>query len=317
VIDRRTFVTLSAGALLLLESLAVRAQQAERVYRIGFLRVGKLTIPQPFWDSMREFGWVEGKNVTIEPRYADREDQLPILAAQLVKSKVDVILTNGTPSAKAAKQATNTIPIVFSVGDDPIGTGLVASLGRPDGNLTGFAYGLYEEKLLEVLKTALPRVARVAYPAFPDLHPAILRAAQALGVQMKAITVQGPEDLAYFYAAARNANAEAVLIPDIAWSFPNRLEDLGAEALTNRLPAIGYERKFAESGGLLSYGPTRFQHWPRLAAHVDKILKGAKPGDLPVEQATKSELVINLKTAKALGLTIPESVLLRADEVIQ
>ncbi len=316
MIDRRTFVTLFAGAVLL-EPLAVGAQQAERVYRIGFLRVGKLTIPQPFWDSMREFGWVEGKNVTIVSRYADREDQLPALAAELVKSKVDLILTNGTPSAKAAKQSTKIIPIVFSVGNDPIETGLVASLGRPDGNLTGFAYGLYEEKLLEVLKAALPGIARVAYPAFPDLHPALLRAAQALGVQMKAITVQGLEDLAHFYAAARNANAEAVLIPDIAWGFPNPLEQLGADASKHRLPAIGYERKFAESGGLLSYGPIRFQHWARLAAHVEKILKGAKPGDLPVEQATKFELVINLKTAKALGLTIPQSLLLRADERIE
>ncbi len=206
---------------------------------------------------------------------------------------------------------------MFSVGDDPIGTGLVAKLGRPDGNLTGFAYGLYEEKLLEVLKAALPGVARVAYPAFPDLHPAILRAAQVLGVQMLAITVQDPEDLAHFYAAARRANAEAVLIPDIAWNFPVHLEQLGAEASTNRLPAIGYERKFAESGGLLSYGPTRFQHWPRLAAHLDKILKGARPGDLPVEQATKFELVVNIRTAKVLGITIPQSLLLRADQVIQ
>jgi putative tryptophan/tyrosine transport system substrate-binding protein len=313
--DRRTFVTLVTGALLI-EPLAVSAQPG-KVYRIGFLRVGIAPIPQAFWDAMRDFGWVEAQNVKIAPRYADREDQLPVLAAELVQIKVDLIMTAGTLAALAAQQATKTIPIVFSVGSDPVERGLVANLARPGGNLTGFVYGLYEQKLLQILKEALPGASRVALPVLQYAEPETLRAAKAFGVQMQVIFIKGPEDFGPFYTAARKAHADAVLIPDIAWPFGVQLDQLGAEATKNHLPAISWDRKFADSGGLLSYGPVRVQHWPRLAAQVDKIFKGAKPGDLPVEQPTKFEFVINLKTAKALAITISQSLLLRADEVIQ
>jgi ABC-type uncharacterized transport system substrate-binding protein len=312
--DRRTFISTFAGTLLAVPLIA-NAQQAIKVYRIGFLKQGTEPIQKPFWDAMREFGWVENQNVQIEARYAASEDQLPVLVAELVQLKVDLILTQGTPATRAAKQATNTIPILFAVGGDPVETGLVANLARPGGNLTGFAYGLYEEKLLETLKAALPGISRVAYPFFGEPDPAIQRAAKTLGVQVNGIAVKGPEDFGSFYAEARRTRADAVVIPDVAWFGPH-LEHIAAESVKSRLPAIGFKRIFAEAGGLLSYGPT-IQAAPRLAAQVDKILKGAKPADLPVEQPTTFELVINLKTAKSLGLTIPRPVLLRASEAIQ
>ena len=316
--DRRTFLA-GTGAMLLAAPLAAEAQQSERVYRIGLLSEGAHPLSKPLADALRELGWVEGKNLKFERRSADRGDQLPSLAAELVRIKVDLILTNGTQAARAAKEATKAIPIVFSLGEDPVANGLVASFARPGGNLTGFVVGLYDEKALEVLKEALPAVRRVAYPAaagpggrFGGLHAA----ARALGVEVEGIPVQGPSDLDGFFAAARRAGAGAVLVENIAWFRPY-LERIGAASVKSRLPAIGYYRQFAEAGGLLSYGPAQFENVPRLAAQIDKILKGAKPADLPVEQPTKFDLVINLKTAKALGLTIPQSLLGRADQVIE
>ena len=190
---------------------------------------------------------------------------------------------------------------MFTLADDPVASGLVASFARPGGNLTGFALGHYEEKLLEILKEALPRASRVAYSA-PALEPgpiaAMLNAAaRMLGVEMRRIEVRGPNDFDSFFAAAKRQGADAVLVPNIAWFRPY-LERIGAASTKSRLPAIGYGRQFAESGGLLSYGPTSLQNVPRLAAQIDKILKGAKPADLPVEQPTKFELVINLRTAR-------------------
>lgn len=312
--DRRTFIGTFAGSLLAVPLIA-NAEQATKMYRIGLLKHGTQPIQKPFWDAMRDFGWVENQNVKIEARYAVSEDQLPVLAAELVRLKVDLILTQGTPATRAAKQATNTIPIVFTVGNDPVQAGLVANLARPGGNLTGFAYGLYEEKLLEIMKAALPGISRVAYPVFGEPDLAIQRAATTLGVQLNGIPVKGPEDFGSFYAEARRTRADAVVIPDVAWFGPH-LEHIAAESAKSRLPAIGFRRVFAEAGGLLSYGPT-IQSGPRLAAQVDKILKGAKVADVPVEQPTVFELVINLKTAKTLGLTIQQSVLQRANEVIQ
>jgi putative ABC transport system substrate-binding protein len=196
----------------------------------------------------------------------------------------------------------------------------VASFARPGGNLTGFVVGLYDDKVLEVLRDALPGLRRVAYPAvegpgagarFAPIHAA----ARALGIEIQGISVQGPSDFDGFFAAALRAGARAVLVENIAWFRPY-LERIAAASVRSRLPAIAYYRQFAEAGGLLSYGPVQFENVPRLAVQIDKIPKGAKPADLPVEQPTQFDLVINLKTAKALGLTIPQSVLLRADEVI-
>jgi putative ABC transport system substrate-binding protein len=300
--------------------LAAEAQPAGRVYRIGELREGPSLPPKPFADAMRELGWIEGQHFKVERRNAERRDQLPTLAADLVRLKVDLILTGGTPATQAAKQATNTIPIVFSIADDPVGSGLVTSLARPGRNLTGFTLGVYDEKLLEGLKMAVPGVIRVAYAAptqESSTRPERLNAAaRALGVEIRSIIVQGPKDFERFFASAKDLGSDAVLVPNVAWFRPH-LERIGSAAAKSRLPAIGYDRGFARSGGLLSYGPAPLQNVPRVAAQVDKILKGAKPADLPVEQPTKFELVINLKTAKSLGLTIPPAVLARADEVIQ
>ncbi len=312
---------------LALAPLAAEAQSAGKVYRIGSLRWGADPDLMPLADAMRELGWIEGQNFKIERRYADRDDQLPALAAELVRLKVDLILTSGTGATQAVKEATKTIPIVFVVGDDPVMSGLVASFARPGGNLTGFALGQYDEKLLELLKEAFPLASRVAFPApaaessgaklsFEALVARLSAAARVLGVEIRLIEVRGPQDFDSFFAAAKRRGANAVLVPNIVWFRPH-LERLGVLAAKSHLPAIGYDRRFAESGGLLAYGPTPLQNAPRLAAQIDKIFKGAKPADLPVEQPTKFDLVINLKTAKALGLTIPQTLLQRADQVIE
>ena len=309
-----------AALSLLAAPLAAEVQEAAKVYRIGELRQGPSLPSKPFTDAMRELGWIEGQHFKVERRNADRQDQLPALAAELLRLKVDLILAGGTPATRAAKAATKTIPIVFSLADDPVGSGLVASFARPGGNLTGFTAGVYDEKLLEVLKGTVPGAMRVAYAAPAQesgTRPERLNAAaRVLGVEIRPIVVQGPKDFDRFFASARDLGSDAVLVPNVAWFRPH-LERIGFAAAKSHLPAIGYDRGFAQSGGLLSYGPAPLQNVPRIAAQVDKILKGAKPGDLPVEQPTRFEFVINLKTAKALGLTIPPAVLARADEVIQ
>jgi putative ABC transport system substrate-binding protein len=317
-VERRTFLTGSVS--LLTASSVAEAQPTGRIYRIGELREGTSRSPKPFTDAMRDLGWIEGQHFTLERRSAERQDQLPVLAAELLRLKVDLILTGGTPATRAAKAATKTIPIVFSLADDPVGSGLVASFARPGGNLTGFTLGVYDEKLLEVLKGTVPGATRVAYAApaqESSTRPERLNAAaRVLGVEIRPIVVQGPKDFDRFFASARDLGSDAVLVPNVAWFRPH-LERIGFAAAKSHLPAIGYDRGFAQSGGLLSYGPAPLQNIPRIAAQVNKILKGAKPADLPIEQPTKFELVINLKTAKALGLTIPASVLARADEVLQ
>ena len=302
-----------AGGLLS-APFAVKAQ-ATKTWRIGYLREGHV-FPGPLLDAMRGFGLVEGQNIKLEARFADNTNQLPALAAELVELKVDLIHTSGTLSARAAKEATTGIPIVFSVGGDPVERGLVASMARPGGNLTGFAIGLYDGKQLEVLKAALPRVSRVAYPVLEATNPPDLGVAKVLGLQVVAIAVQNPADFRAFFAAAKAAAADAVLIPDVSRLLPH-LEQIAAEASKNRLPAVGFRRTFAESGGPLSYAPAPLEASARMAAQIDKILRGAKPAKLPVEQPTKFELIVNLKSAKALGVMIQQSLLLRADEVIQ
>ena len=301
------------------QPLAAEAQQAEKVFLIGTLRE-VADLPPLFVEALRELGWIEGRNFKLEKRNAGRREQLPALAAELVRLEVDLIFTGGTPATRAAKDATKTIPIVFSLADDPVATGLVASFVRPGGNLTGFAHGVYDAKLLEVLKEALPGASRVAYPApareVGGRSERLQAAARVLGVDIRGIEVQRPKDFDSFFAAVKRRGDDAVLVPNVAWFRPH-LRRIGIAAARSRLPAIGYDRQFAEAGGLLSYGPPVLQSAPRVAAQIDKILKGAKPADLPVEQPTKFELVINLKTAKALGLTPPPSLLLRADQVIE
>ena len=313
--DRRTFIGAVTGGFLA-APVSVCAQKAPQMYRIGFLGTSTDLTNKLFWDAMRGLGWVEGQNVKIEWRIASHRDQLPALAADLVQLKVDLIVTGGTPATTAAKPATATIPIVFTVSDDPVQNGLVSSLARPGGNLTGVLNGRFDEKMLQLLKETVPGIARVAYPFFGATQiVALERAAKVLGIQLQRIALRGPDEFDPFFAEAKKGRADAALIPDLRGLY-RHLERIAAETLKERLPAISHNRLFAEAGGLLSYG---VPDWvgPVLAAQIDKILKGAKPADVPVQQPTKFELVINMRTAKALGLTIPKSFLARADEVIQ
>ena len=279
-----------------------------------------------FQQGLRDLRWVEGKNVVIEYRWAEgRLERSPTLAAELVRLKVDVIFASSTSAAVAAKDATRTIPIVMATGGDVVARGLVTSLARPGGNVTGLTYDVGLESVakgLELLRETVPRarhVAILANPAKASYGPTVgnLRdAARALGVQLQFPEARGPSEFDTAFAAMARERAGALLVlssPEFA-PYRERLVDLAAK---RRLPAMYSDRAYTEVGGLMSYGPDIRDNFRRSASYVDKILKGAKPADLPVEQPTKLELVINLKTAKALGLTIPSSLLLRADQVIE
>ena len=326
----RAFLGTLTGSLLA-APLAAEAQQTGKVYRIGYLSASSSTtgrtVIEAFRQGLRELGWVEGQNIVIDYRFAEGQyDRLPALAAELVRLKADVIVVSPTQPAVAAKNATGTIPIVMiGAGADPVGQGLVASLARPGGNVTGLSYGVGQEifgKQLALLKEAVPKVRRVAVlwnPAVSAIVAAIGEvkvAARSLGMQLQVLEARGPNDFDGAFAAMVKERAGALLVlVDPMFSFHRtRLADL---AVKSRLPAVYTNRQPVEAGGLMSYGPSFSDLWRRAAGYVDKILKGAKPADLPVEQPTKFELVINLKTAKALGLTIPPSLLVRADEVIQ
>jgi len=330
-VDRRTFLA-GTGAVLLAAPLAAEAQQAGKVARIGLLSLNLVPnrhLGEAFRQGLRDLGYVEGRNVVIEYRDAEgKPERLPALAAELVALKVDVIVTGGgTPPALAAKQATKTIPIVFSSVPDPVTDKLVTSLARPGGNVTGSS-NLNPElvgKCLEQLKQVVPGVSRVAVLWQPgamderteqDILKAADVAARALGVRLQVVEARGSADVDRALSDITRARAAALTVLPSAMLFTERRR-LVALAAKNRLPAVYAQREFVDAGGLMSYGPNLADLFRRAAVYVDKILKGAKPADLPVEQPTKFELVINLKTAKALGLTIPPSVLGRADEVIQ
>ncbi len=328
--ERRTFMAMLTGGLVA-APLAAEAQQAAKVARIGFLAVNLAANPHPreaFLQGLRDLGYVEGRNVVIEYRDAEGKfERLPALVAELVALKVDVIVAPPTLAALAAKQATRTLPIVFAVAGDPVTSGLVTSLARPGGNVTGLSVLTPElvGKRLELLKQAVPGVSRVAVLWQPgsqgermdrDMLQAAEVAARALGVRPQFVEARGPENLDRAFSEMTRARAGALtaLGSNLFLTERRRLLDLAAK---NRLPAVYSSREFVDAGGLMSYGPDGADLFRRAATYVDRILKGAKPGDLPVEQPTKFELVINLKTAKALGLTIPQSVLGRADHVIQ
>jgi len=331
VIDRRSFIGTLAGGLLA-APLAAEAQQAAKVPRIGYLANNLAVNPhlrEAFRQGLRDLGYVEGRNVVIEYRSAEgKSERLPTLAAELVALDVDVIVAPGTPLALAAKQATRTLPIVFAAAADPVGSGLATSLARPGGNITGLSILLSSElvgKYLELLTRAVPGVSRVAVLWQPgglgerteqDLLKGAEVAARALGVRVQFVEARGPADIdrAFSDMTRVRAGALTVLATSMLNSERRRLVDLAAK---NRLPAMYPYREFVDAGGLMAYGADLADLIRRAATYVDKILKGAKPADLPVEQPTKFELVINLKTAKALGLKIPQSLLGRADEVIQ
>ena len=329
--DRRTFIS-TVSLSLLAAPLAAHSQQAARVPRIGYLAPSLATNPslhEAFRQGFRELGYAEGRNVVIEYRDAEGKDErLPALAAELAALKVDVIVTNaGTLAALAAQRATKTLPIVFVAVGDPVSSGLVTSLARPGGNVTGLSL-LFPElvgKCLELLKQAVPGVSRIAVLEQPGAVPARARedivkaadvAARALGVRLQVVGARGPADIDRAFSEMTRArmNGLAVQSTPMFSAERRRLVEL---AVKHRLPAVYSFRLFVDAGGLMSYGPSVPDMARRAATYVDKILKGAKPADLPVEQPTKFELVINLKTAKALGLTIPPSLLGRADEVIQ
>jgi putative ABC transport system substrate-binding protein len=328
--DRRDTVLalLALGAA----PLAAEAQQAAKVARIGYLSPNLASSPHlrdAFVQGLRDLGYVEGRNVVIEYRDAEAKlERLPALAAELVALKVDVIFVGGgTRVTLAAMQATKTIPIVFTGVGDPVESGLVTSLARPGGNVTGLS-SLGPElvgKRLELLKQAVPGVDRVAVLWLPgalgertdkDMLTGADVAARALGVRLQFVEARGPDEFARAFSDMSSARAGALtVLPSNRFLREHRrLVDLAAE---NRLPAVYTSREFVDAGGLMSYGANSVDLHRRAATYVDKILKGAKPGDLPVEQPRKFELVINLKAAKALGLTIPPSLLQRADQVIE
>jgi putative ABC transport system substrate-binding protein len=324
--DRRAFLgTLTGG--LVAAPLAAEAQSPAKVPRIGMLRVW--SAPDPLVDAFREglrgLGYVEGQTIAIEYRYAEgRPDRHPALAAELVRLKVDVIVAQGSVAVRAAQQATTTIPIVMSAAGDPVAAGFVASLARPGGNITGLVNFGSElaAKRVYVLKEAVPAVSRLAVVSNPGnpAHRLELQAAQAvaqtLGVTLLSLTVSAPEAIERAFETMVQERAGGLMfLPDAVYS--SHRTRIAALAARRKLPAIYDQRAYVDAGGLMAYGPNYVALYRLAATYVDKILKGAKPADLPVEQPTQFELVINLKTAKALGLTIPQPLLLRADEIIQ
>jgi putative ABC transport system substrate-binding protein len=315
---------------LVLELLAAQAQQAGKVYRVGILGEkasdpSEVRLWQAFRLGLRELGWIEGGNILIESRWAeDNAARLPELAADLVRLKVDLIVTRGSTYVQGARTATSSIPIVFTMHSNPVGSGHVASLARPGGNITGLSdFGEdTEAKRLELVKTTDPRIKRVAVlwnpgtPSHPPRLKAVEAAARQLHLQLQPVVARNAEEVGSAFAAMARARAQAALVISYGPYIVAR-QRIAELALRYRLPTFFNWRVHVEAGGLMSYGPDYSDLVRRAAIYVDKILRGAKPGDLPVEQPTKFELVINMKTAKAIGLTIPHSLLLRADQVIE
>jgi putative ABC transport system substrate-binding protein len=317
----------------LVAPLAAEVQPPTKVYRIGWLRPDSPPPPSEPWlpqeafrQRLRELGYVEGQNLLIESRYAEgSEERLPALAAELVRLKVVVMVAPGTAAISAAQHATRTIPIVMTGANDPAGQGLVASLAHPGGNTTGLSNLGVElpGKRLEILKEAVPQITRIAVlgnPADPAYEPAlhtVTVAAHALGLHLHVVELRRAEELDSAFAAMPRAGVDALLVlgePQVTDRLRGRIVDLAAQS---RLPAMYDWRMYVDAGGMISYGASLIAKYQRAAEYVDKILKGANPADLPVEQPSKFELVINLNTAKALGLTMPPSILFQADEVIQ
>ena len=307
--------------------LAAEGQQVGKVYRIGYLSIASGPSPrtEALRQGLRELGYIEGKNITIEYRFAqEKADRLRGLATELVNLKVDLIVTGGPTATRAAQQATRTLPVVMAWGGDPVEARFVASLAQPGSNITGLTSMATElgSKRLGLLKEAVPHISRVAIlwnPSHSEASASFREtegATRALGLSLESIEVRSAADLegAFRRAVTRHADALTVLLDPVTLLNEAKVAELAARS---RIPSIFYERRFATAGGLMAYGPLDEDLHRRAAGYVDKILKGAKPADLPVEQPTKFELVINLKTAKALGLTIPPSLLQRADEIIR
>jgi len=329
--DRRRFLLTSlAGALA--APIVVEAQQAEKVARVGYLNPGFASEPQrqrrheAFRQALRDLGYVEGQNITIESRWAEgKYDRYPALAADLVRLKVDVIVAQSGEATQATQRVTKTIPIVMSLVMDPVGSGIVASLAHPGGNVTGTSFMAPDlvGKQLELIREVVPNISRVALLRHPTNAASATytrgaeAAAQILGVRLQALDARTPQEIDSAFGAITRERAGALMIFPDAFFVTQRIQ-IAELAAKTRLPAIhGGTSEYAVAGGLMGYSPNPLELERRAATYVDKILKGAKPANLPVEQPTKFEMVINLKPAKALGLTIPPSVLARADQVIE
>jgi putative tryptophan/tyrosine transport system substrate-binding protein len=327
----RHAAVLLSGLLCLLTS-GSEAQQPTKLHKIGHLLVGNPT-PQwtQLWEELRRLGYIEGHNLIVERRYPQIREDLAASAADLLTRNVDIIVTGGTPAALAAKQATTTIPIIFSLGANPmqpganpVQRGLVTSYERPGGNITGFVEGIVPDKKLEILKEALPSIVRVACPCRAQIQSAIGAAARTLGLELQDLDVlqlqhldmQRPDHFTQFVEHARRAGADAILIPNLAGY--GRFLPLAAKLATeNRIPAIGFGRSFVDSGGLLSFGPKEGEGQIAVASMVHRIFQGAKPGDISVVQQRDFTLAVNLKTAENLGVTISPSLLNRVDEEVR
>src|SRR5215211_6378518 len=318
---RREFITLFGGAAAW--PLAARAQQDGKVHRIGFLgsatAAGSARAVESLRTGLREFGYVEGTNIGIEFRWAEGiYDRLPDLVAELIAANVDVLITHGTPGTRVAKQATTTIPIVMAISGDAIATGLVSSLARPEANLL---LPQLNAKRLELLKEACPRISRPAALSNPDnpvsrpIIPAMEAAAAPLSLIVEVFRAQGPSEFSSAFAAMAQSRVDSVVVTEDG-EFAASFRALATLALASKLPSIG-AREYAEAGGLIGNGVNILDLYRRAAYFVDRLLKGAKPADLPIEQPTKFELIVNLKTAKTLGLAISETFLVRADGVIE
>ena len=327
---KKAAVPILVAVILLTVAVVTEAQQTKKISRIGILssvspsstrEVGQL---EAFRQGLRELGWIEGKNIVIEYRYAEGvEERLLNLAAELVQLNVDLIFASGTTGTQAAKNATQTIPIVMTSVTDPVGTGLVASLAHPGGNVTGLSnFSELSGKQLELLKEAFPKVTRVAVfwdpanTANARLLAEMKVAAGGFRIPLQPLEINGPDDFQPAFSAMRKEHASALIVlrNAITYTYGTRIVDLTANS---KLPAMYPDRVLVDTGGLMSYGPNFLDMFRRAAIYVDKILKGAKPADLPVEQPTKFEFIINLKAAKQIGLTIPPNVLARADRVIK
>jgi putative tryptophan/tyrosine transport system substrate-binding protein len=326
LVTRRQLITLLSGAAAW--PLAARAQQAGKLLTIGFLVAGTPTSHgqwvAAFVQRLRELGWIEGRTITIEYRWAEgRSERFAEIAAELVRRKVDVIVTSATEAIVAAKQATSVIPIVFAAAGDPVGTGLVASLARPGGNVTGLSIQQTDvaAKRLELLREVVPGLQRLAIwanagsPSNVVEMAEVAATARTLGLEVATPEIRRAEDIAFVFEALKG-RAEALYVCADPLATTNRTR-INILAVGARLPTMHGTRDMVEAGGLMSYGPNFPNQFRRTADYVDRILRGAKPGDLPVEQPTKFDLVVNLTTAKALGLEVPSSLLARADEVIE
>jgi putative ABC transport system substrate-binding protein len=325
VMERRAFISGITGGLLA-APLAAQAQQAGQVPRIGVIGTATSSLMSvwltAFREGLRERGYVEGQNIAIEYRWGEgKPERFPGFAAELVRLRVDMIVTSGAYAIRAAQRATSIIPIVMAIVEDPVEQGFVTSLAHPGGNLTGLSFQDSElvTKRLQLLREAIPELTRVAVlwdSIRPNAFKAVERAAPSLGLVPQVLEVRGGQDLERAFEAARQQRAQAVIQLASPLFAAHRKTILSLMA-KGRLPAVCQERTFVVDGCLMAYGPNFPDMFRRAAYYVDKILKGAKPADLPVEQTSQFELVINLKTAKALGLTIPPSLLQRADQVIE